>query len=91
MGGDVRGMFGVSTQPLPIGTRVRLNERCVWPKRVGKTATVVDPPIPGVYPDENKWGRHVCLLVDDDPFPQRHDGWSCVTTVDTCDVLEGGS
>lgn len=76
-------------QPLPAGTRVRLNERCVWPERVGKTATVVDPPTPRVYPDQNKWGRHVCLLVDDDPLTSwKIRSWSCVTTVDACDVLE---
>lgn len=81
-----------------VGTRVRFNDSCVWPERIGAEGVIVAPPVPGQYPDDLsiRRGRHVLVLLDDDPlvsvnepspYGQRPDGWTCSTNVGSLDVL----
>jgi hypothetical protein len=76
--------------PLPTGTRIRLNERCVWPDRVGAEGVVVDSPDPRIYPSPIP-EHEVLILLDDDPLARardRHLGWTCVTSRASVDVID---
>lgn len=81
-----------------VGTRVRFNNTCVWPERIGAEGVTVAPPKLGQYPDEPgiRRGVLVVVLLDDDPlvpvddpapFGGRPDGWTCITNVGSLDVL----
>ncbi len=66
------------------GTRIRMNDRCVWPKRRGATGVVVAPPAGGTYPGPIP-ASEVLVLLDDDPLGSRDRyppdrGWTCVTS-----------
>jgi hypothetical protein len=71
------------------GVRIRLNERCVWPERVGCEGVVVAPPSDGTYPQPAKW--EVLVLLDRDPLfdPGFHPGrhWSCVVDRKSVEVI----
>jgi hypothetical protein len=81
----------VPDRPTP-GTRVRFNERCVWPERIGCEGIVVDhrawaPTYPQPLPHE------VIILLDHDPLladrwsAAHQDVWTCCTGVESLDVL----
>lgn len=71
------------------GARVRFNENCPWPGRVGCVGTVVHPPRSGRrFPKPGP--RHVLVLLDEDPIgPKRSEtrGWSCVAHEDALDEV----
>lgn len=61
------------------GDRVRFNEKCPWPERVGSEGVLVAPPCDH-YPQPG--ASEVLLLLDSDPLNATHaDGdciWTCV-------------
>lgn len=76
------------------GTRIRFNNRCAWPERIGAEGVVVDPDIfEGRYPADLRmnWERAAIVLLDDDPISASQtygDGrWSCVTSVGSLTVM----
>lgn len=74
-----------------VGQRVRLNERCVWPERVGCAGVIVEPSTvteAGRYPWHGRGPNEVILLLDNDPLGDGEGrGWSCATSLDTLEAL----
>lgn len=75
------------------GTRVKFNEHCVWPERVGCEGMIVAPKMDGTYPRPGP--SEVIVYLDRDPLAERaslqHRGdawWTCVTTRASLDVIE---
>ena len=57
-------------------TRVRMNERCPWPERVGCEGVIVERPAGPegrVYPWPGRGRVEVIVLLDDDPLAGTHD------------------
>jgi len=69
------------------GTRIRLNDRCPWPKRRGAEGVVVAPRH-SLYP-QNAAG-HVLVLLDHDPLfgAERGRWWTCQVGINAVDVVE---
>ncbi len=66
----------------PPGSRVRLNDTCIWPERRGCEGVVVAPPHDGMYPQPAK--SEVIVKLDADPLHSRpwdspsYEWWTCV-------------
>lgn len=88
-----------ATRPTP-GTRIRVNDRSVWPERIGCAGVVVGPDagiLPSIldaFPRELP-GHEVAVLLDDDPLAGQtgefarswhEDTWSCVMGLDALDT-----
>lgn len=81
------------------GTRIRFNEKCSWPERIGCEGVIVDPAVfKGKYPvdhfsrmDMDVGSNYpIVKLDDDDPLVEpgrRHELWTCATSTDALDVL----
>lgn len=82
--------------PLPHGTVGHFNARCPWPERRGCLVTVMGiTDAQHVYPVNGLGKDDVVVHVSEDPL-ERPGGpailpnglpWSCVTSVDTIDVI----
>lgn len=73
------------------GDRVRMNEQCPWPERVGCEGVIVAPRADRVYPQPPKW--EVIVLLDNDPLGGlRNDegfAWTCCIRRKAVDLLTG--
>lgn len=71
------------------GTRVRFNDKCVWPERRGQEGVIVAPPTDGMYPQPAQW--EVLVLLDHDPLTidGTPDWWTCATSQDSLDEISG--
>lgn len=83
----------VDTRPAP-GTRITVNDRSVWPERIGCAGVVVAPPPgPPAYPWDGLGRHEVVVLLDHDPIATsmragltHEDVWSCVIGLDALDT-----
>lgn len=71
------------------GDRVRFNERCPWPQRVGAEGMIVAPRADGMYPQPAK--NEVLVYLDSDPLQAARaygeEWWTCAADRRSLDAI----